>query len=124
MKTDGQDYLEQLASLPPNTFENRFSKISNRLRLGDSLSRNELTLLYEAAFRATLCNIAINGLGGCRGLIRPEHEPHRLRLEREFMEAREVFCASPGWQTLTPAEQGPIERIFLTVLVADDKLAW
>ena len=40
------------------------------------------------------------------------------------MTAREIFYASPGWQMLDEAEQETIEKVFLSVAVADEKLAW
>jgi hypothetical protein len=64
MKTGGQNFLQKLSGPSYNGFERRFSKISIRLGLGNSLTEDELRLLYEATFRATLCNIAFNGLGG------------------------------------------------------------
>ena len=67
MKKDSQVFLEVLAEFPPNTFEHTFLKITARLGLGPTLHGNELRLLYEAAFQAALCNIAMNGLGGCGG---------------------------------------------------------
>ncbi len=113
-----------MGSLPPETFENRFSRASTQLGLAAELTRNELTLLYEATFRATLCNLAINGLGALAGKIPREQEPNRCKLERDFMVAREMFYASPGWQTLQSPEQEIIEKVFLSVLVTEDKLAW
>lgn len=124
MKNLAAEYLQELAHLPPDSFESRFSRTSIQLGLADSFSRNDLTLLYEATFRATLCNLAINGLGALRGNIRSEEEANRSRLEREFMMARDVFYASPGWQSLEETDQEPINRIFLGVSVAEDKLAW
>ena len=124
MKNPAQAFLQELGSLPPDTFESRFSRTSTQLGLASALSRNELTLLFEATFRATLCNLAINGLGALGGNIRPDQEPNRSRLERDFMVARDVFYASPGWQTLEETDQEPINRIFLGVSVAEDKLAW
>ena len=124
MTTDGQDYLEELASLPPNTFESRFSRISTRLGLGRALSREELARLFDAAFAAALCNIAINGLGGCGGKIKPDQESNRIRLEREFMAARDALKSSSGWQRLPSSKRDSAARIFLKVLVANENLAW
>ena len=124
MKNPAQEFLQELGNLPPDTFESRFSRASNQLGLAGELTRNELTLLYEATFRATLCNLAINGLGTLAGKIPNEQEPNRSKLERDFMVARDIFYASPGWQTLEPLEQATIEKVFLGVMVADDKLAW
>jgi len=123
MKNDGQDFLEQLAGSTADTFESRFSLISRQLGLGTSFTRNELTLLYDAASRAAHCNAAINGLDDYGPGIKAEHEPRRHSLELEFLEARDIFYASPGWQTLPAAEQGPIDQAFLSVFVAEDKLA-
>jgi hypothetical protein len=124
MKNPAQEFLQELSNLPPDTFESRFSRASNQLGLAGELTRNELTLLYEATFRATVCNLAINGLGKLAGKIPGEQEPNRRQLESDFMVARDIFFASPGWQTLEPLEQETIEKVFLGVMVADDKLAW
>ena len=124
MKDPAQEFLQELGNLPPHTFESNFSRASNQLGLAGELTRNELTLLYEATFRATLCNLAINGLGKLAGKIPGDQEPNRSKLERDFMVARDIFFASPGWQTLEPLEQETIEKVFLGVMVADDKLAW
>ena len=91
MKTDGQSFLDQLAGSAQNGFAVRFSRISTRLGLGVSLNGREVSLLYEAAFYATLCNIAFNGLGGCGGQVKPSREANRIDLEREFMAARDRF---------------------------------
>jgi hypothetical protein len=123
MKTDGQKFLEELAGLPPNTFDHRFADTSARLGLGSVFDRNELKLLYDASLRATLCNLAINGVG-TPGSIRAEEEPERRQREQEYMEARELFNASPGWQNLAKAQREPVERKFLNVFVTEDKLAW
>ncbi len=123
MKNSGQEYLEQLASLPPNTFDSQFSRNASRLGLGTLLGRNELKLLYDAAFLAILCNIAFNGLGVYGGQIRPEKEGTRRNLERQFMVARDILCASPGWQALSQPKRMRTERLFLHVFVADANLA-
>jgi hypothetical protein len=122
MKTDGEDFLDQLAGPASNGFKRRFSQISTRLGLAAVLDGSELNLLFEAALHATLCNIALNGLGGCGGEIKPERETDRINLEREFMAARDRFWASTGWKSLAAQEKGSIQRIFLTVFVAGDKL--
>jgi len=67
MMTTGEEYLNELAGFPPMTFPSHFSSSATRLRLGTALDRTELNWRYEAAFVAALCNIAINGLGGCGG---------------------------------------------------------
>jgi hypothetical protein len=123
MKADGQNFLEQLTSFPPNTFEGRFLKTSIRLGLGADLDGEELSLLYRAAFRAALCNIAFNGLGGCDGPIKPEQEGSRIRLELEFMIARDRFYACVGWKTLRKSQKSSIEKVLLEVFVEDKNLA-
>jgi|SRR5215471_19267166 len=124
MTRDGQNFLRELVHFPANTFEARFLQISSRLGLGSALSCDELILLYEAAFYATLCNIAFNGLGGCRGIIKPRRESTRLNLEHAFMAARDALYASAGWSVLPIPSRDSIRRIFLTVSVAPDNLAW
>jgi hypothetical protein len=123
MRTDGQDFLERLANSSPNTFERGFAKTSKRLKLGASLEGAELNLLYEAAFYASLCNIAFNGLRGCEGEIKPEREFTRIRLEQGFMEARETFFRCRGWKTLNAAAKDSIQRVFLNVSVLEENLA-
>lgn len=124
MNEDGRAFLHLLASLPPGTFERRFSEISLRLRLDTQLNPAELKLLCGAAYQAALCNIALNGLGGCGGQIKPSNERNRTALERAFLGARDAFYASSGWQSLPECERGAIDRIFLRVAVTDDNLAW
>jgi hypothetical protein len=121
--TTGEKYLRELTGYPAKSFAGHFSSIATRLQLGTALDRTELRWLYEAAFFATLCNIAINGLGGCGGIIKPEREPHRRRLERDFMEARDKLYACAGWQALPPFVSDSIQRIFLQVSVNEDNLA-
>jgi hypothetical protein len=123
MRTTGEEYLSELAGFPEKSFPNRFSSIASLFSLGRLLDREELVRLYEAAFAAVLCNIAFNGLGGCCGRIRPQDEPNRRRLEREFMIARARLDACVGWQTLPPGVRNPIQQSFLRVVVDDDKLA-
>jgi hypothetical protein len=123
MMMTGEEYLNELAGFPPRTFPSQFAGSATRLRLGTVLDRTELKWLYEAAFLAALCNIAINGLGGCTGIIKPEREPNRRRLEREFMAARNKLYASAGWQTLPPLVRHRIQTVFLRISVNEDKLA-
>lgn len=123
MKTDGKYFLETLANFPPNTFERCFSNLSLKLGLGSLLSHKELNLLFEAAFYATLCNLAFNGLGGCGGEIKPERETHRTCLEWSFMTARNRFFACKGWKALSTARQTSVRRLFLAVSVAEENLA-
>jgi len=120
---DGEQLLKELANFPAKTFESHFSRTSRRLGLGPRLTREELTLLYRAAFLATLCNISFNGLGGCEGEISPDREGTRTGLEREFMAARDEFYACRGWQNLRASQQGPIQRVFFTVSVTEQNLA-
>lgn len=87
------------------------------------MSRDELSFLYQAAFCATLCNIAFNGLGGCGGVIRPQRELSRRRLEQDFMAARDKFFASAGWRALPNPQKSSVQRIFLNVFVMDENLA-
>ena len=124
MQTDGQSFLDRLAAARANGFAVRFAKISKGLGLGGSLSISEINWLYEAAFYATLCNISFNGLGGCRGQIKPGREANRVILEREFMTSRTNLWASEGWQSLPAAQKEYVKTIFLQVLVTDDNLAW
>ena len=123
METTGEEYLTELAGFPLRTFPRSFSSSAKRLRLGTVLDRTELKWLYEAAFVAALCNIAINGLGGCGGRILPEREPNRIILEREFMAACDKVYACAGWQALPPSISHTIQRIFLRVFVNEDNLA-
>jgi len=71
---------------------------------------------------ACLCNIAINGLGGCGGIIKPESEPNRRRLENEFMAARDRLYARVAWKALSPLVARSIQRIFLRVVVNEENL--
>ena len=112
MMTAGEEYLEELAGFPPKTFPSHFASSATRLRLGTFLDRTELNWLYEAASWAALCNIAINGLGGCGGRIKPEREPNRRRLERKFMVARDKLYASAGWQRCDPWSDIRFKRSF------------
>jgi hypothetical protein len=123
MKTDGQQFLQLLDNFPPNRFGRRFSATCARLGLGLVLDRNELNLLYEAAYCATLCQIAFNGLGGCKGQIKPEREATRTRLEWDFMAVRNRFCACRGWHALGASTRFAVRDAFLTILVANYNLA-
>jgi len=123
MMTAGETYLDELAGFPPKTFPSHFASSATRLRLGTFLDRTELNWLYEAAYLAALCNIAINGLGGCGGIIKPERESNRRRLETEFMAARDRLYACAGWQALRPLVRHPIQTVFLRISVNEDNLA-
>src|SRR5215469_14934004 len=116
MTTDGQTYLAELSALPPNTFENNFSKTSTILDLGSFLSRTELEQLYECAVLAALCNIAFNGLGGLnKKRLEPVDERNRVALEEKFLVARDLFFGSSGWQRLPAAQRASIQKAFLRV---------
>ena len=123
MTTSSRDFLEMLADCAPNSFERRFAAISTRLVLGEALNGHDLGLLYDAALDAALCCIAFNGWGGCGGEIRPEREFNRIKLEREFMIARDKCFASAGWKALATSQQEAVQRIFLNVFVAEENLA-
>jgi hypothetical protein len=123
MNADGYHFLQRLANSAPTAFERRFAKTSTRLGLGSSLRADELNLLYEAAFYATLCNIAFNGLGGCGGEIRPERESTRMKLERDFMAARDRFFECAGWKVLRKTVQVSVQRVFLSVFILEENLA-
>ncbi|HTL54740.1 MAG TPA: hypothetical protein VL361_03640 [Candidatus Limnocylindrales bacterium] len=123
MKTDGQKFLDELAALPCNCFDHRFAESSAKLGLGAVFDRNELKLLYEASLRALLCHLAINGVG-TPGPIRAEEEPERRYSEQQFMGARELLYASPGWQNLAEALRERVESNFLNVFVNQENLAW
>jgi hypothetical protein len=123
MKKDGQHFLKKLSGFPQNSFENTFSKITARLGLGRALNAGELELLYAAAFLAALCNIAMNGLGGCGGQIKPEREANRMKLETEFMVTRDRFYATSGWNNLPASQRGMILRLLLRVHVRAENLA-
>lgn len=122
MKEDGQDFLDRLAGSSSNSFERRFSRLATKHGLAAALGGSELSLLFEAAVCATLCNIAVNGLGGCNGEIKPDREANRINLERAFMAARDRFRTSAGWKYLAAPEKQTIQRVFLNVFVADDNL--
>jgi hypothetical protein len=101
MKTDGQVFLDQLATFPANTFEGKFLKISVRLGLGWDLAADELSLLYRAAFQ----------------------ESSRVRLENEFMIARDRLYATCGWKNLRKSQCAAIENGLLRVIVEEHNLA-
>jgi len=123
MKNDGQDFLEKLADSTPETFEERFELWSNRLDLGRWFSRNESILLYEAALRAVLCNVALNGTDP-NATGHPDAERFRRSREIDFLEARDILFASPGWQALPLGEQSRLANAFLAVRVMEHKFRW
>jgi hypothetical protein len=69
MMTDDQNFLEELASSSPRSFETKFSSTALRLGLHNFFSTYELKLLFRANLNAALCNISFNGLGGCKGSL-------------------------------------------------------
>jgi hypothetical protein len=121
--TPGEEYLNELSGFPPKTFPSHFSNSATRLNLGATLGQIELRRLYEAAFMAALCNIAINGLGGCGGRIKPQREPNRRRLEHDFMVARDRLYACAGWQALPPFVRNQIQHTLLRIYVNEKHLA-
>jgi hypothetical protein len=121
--TSGQQFLKLLGIFPEKTFEGAFTNSSTRLGLGALFDGDALALLFDAAFRARLCNIAFNGLGGCRGQIKPERELHRIHLEREFMVARDAFQATAGWQAFSEAQRWLVQSAFFHISVGEVKLA-
>jgi hypothetical protein len=124
MDADSQDFSEELESCSRPGFKSKFGQISRRMRLDGGLSRSELSRLYKAAFLAALCNISFNGLGGNGGIVKPEREATRCRLEQAFMDARDNFFRCPGWKALASARKKSIRSVFLTVLVAEENFAF
>jgi hypothetical protein len=96
---------------------------SHRLDVRELFNRGELDRLYRATYYANLCNIAMNGLGGCQGQIKPEREQNRIKLEQAFMAARDDFYRTSGWKKLPPHLKTAICGVFLLVEVAEDRLA-
>jgi hypothetical protein len=123
MQTDGQAFLEHILFSSRNKFELRFSRIATRLDLGRALDARELSLLYEATFLATLCNLTLNGLGIFSSGGPPERETIRTMLEREFMCARDRFSRCAGLKKLSISQKCSIESVFFKVLVAEENLA-
>lgn len=124
MDLDGQQYQAALASLPPSTFECRFAKTVTALGLDGVFDRNELKLLCEASDKALACNVALNGIGLPEQRVLPQDERQRSRAEQEFMLARDLFYASPGWQNLDAQARKRVEESLMNVGVLDDHLAW
>jgi hypothetical protein len=122
MKTKGQEYIEQLAGFPPRTFESKFSRIAAELHLATTMDKTELECLFTAALLAIWCNTAFNGLGGCGGIIKPDRETNRIRLEREFMAGCDRLYASAGWKALPPSVHNPIQARLLHVSVHEGNL--
>jgi hypothetical protein len=122
MKSSSQEFLEQLSALPADCFEHGFADRLAQLGMAAMLERNDLTLLCEAALRAYLCEAALNEVSPGKSSL--EQEAKRVRLEWDFMTARDMFYASPGWQTLDEMMQGMVEQMFLRVTVREECLAW
>jgi len=123
MSASGQKFLQELARFPSGTFENHFSQVATNLELSATTDEAELDRLYAAALSARLCYIALNGLGGCKGQIKPELERHRISLEQEFMRRRTLALNCAGWKKLSVAVRQEAERVFLSVRVNEGNLA-
>ena|SRR5437762_2738922 len=123
MQSDGQAFLEHILSSSGNKFELRFSRIAGRLDLGTTLDARELSLLYEATFLATLCNLTLNGLGIFGDEPKPQREVIRTLVEQEFVGARNRFARCAGVKRLSAPQKCSIESIFLTVSIAEENLA-
>lgn len=123
MPNENHAFRDLMSAKPAPPFKLRFAAIAERLSLRLWLSKVELTQLCEAAFYAALCNIAFNGLGGCRGEIKPSRETNRISLERAFMEACAEFENSIGAQALPQNVKESVRRILLSVVVVDGNLA-
>ena len=123
MNADDPDFLEKAAVYSPSKFEKIISRVAVRLKLDRTLNQSELALLCQASFCAFLCNVAFNGLGVCRGKIKPEREPKRLEFEQNFMSARARLFVSCGWQRLSPAVRKRLESTLLRVEILEENLA-
>ena len=104
-------------------FQRRFDSICARLFLAEHMRGEELGFLCVAAFYAMLCNIAFNGLGGCKGEIKRERERHRIGLERGFMSARDRVYGADGWKDVPEFTRISVERLLLKISVLEDNLA-
>lgn len=119
MKKDGSDFKRR-------STKNSVRKVVNtsrRLDIRTLFNKSELDALYRAAYYATLCNIAFNGLGGCQGQIKPERERNRIELEQTFMAARNDFYRTSGWKRLSTHLKTSVHRLYLLVAVAKERLA-
>ena len=114
---DGHGFLALLTGRGKTSFTSNFARICTNLGLGGLFTADELKQLYAAAVFATLCSIAFNGLGGCRGEIKPELELQRIVLEQDFMEAKADLFATSGWRALNRELKQKAEDIFLRVVV-------
>src|SRR5579862_8601150 len=104
-------------------FQRRFDGVCSKLSLAEHLTIPELGFLCVAAYYAILCNIAFNGLGGCKGKIRPERELHRIGLERGFMSARAKVYDAAGWKNMPAFTRFSADKLLLKVSVHEDNLA-
>ena len=123
MDADSFDFSDELTGCSREAFRAKFGRTARRLGLNNALKRVELSRLCEAAFLAALCNIALNGLGGYAGEIRPENESVRRDLEGAYMNACRNFYLSSGWKKLPAPKKEAIRAVFLTVLVEEQNLA-
>lgn len=123
MDPDAYAFSGELSGCSRTAFRTKFGRTARRLGLTNGLKRAEINRLAEAAFLGALCNIALNGLGGCAGEIPRENEPVRRDLEGAFMNACQNFYLSPGWRKLPAAQQKSIRAVFLTVAVDERNLA-
>lgn len=120
MNEDGEKFLASLGSHPAGSFERNFSRISTRFGLGCALGQCDLELLYQAAYAAALCIIAINGLDRFDRRIDPWDEANRRKLESRYMAARDRLHASVGWRNLPQQQKRMVQRVFLNVSVNED----
>jgi len=105
-------------------FQRRYDGVCSKLSLAEHLTIQELGFLCVAAYYAVLCNIAFNGLGGCKGEIKPERELHRIGLERGFMTARDRVYGADGWKDVPEFTRISVKKLLLKVSVLEDNLAW
>jgi hypothetical protein len=114
---DCDENINQVHAFVTPGFSRRFSELANKLMLADYFTCSELSALRSAAFYAALCRIAFNGLGGCGGVIKPQLEPNRTRLERRFMVERDKVLTSNGWRQLPKFTRDTAEAILLSVSI-------
>jgi len=115
---NGQQFLQQLAKFPSDTFEHYSSPVADLLRLGETMGAEDLGRLCDAAFLACLCNISFNGLGGCNGEIKPERERNRIKAQTEITNPTAFMpCIGANWWVNTPlvGVMGPIIKVGIRV---------
>ncbi|HVV73911.1 MAG TPA: hypothetical protein VHI52_20825 [Verrucomicrobiae bacterium] len=124
MNNDGQDSLDTLANGGADSLDTGIVALSKQMDLGRWFSRNEFSLLHEAALRAALCNSALNGSepGGIAANLQAEAQRHARELG--FLEARDALFASPGWQDLPGAQQARLATALLSVAVSAGRFRW